>query len=360
MGAIEINFDLISQIERDLGPGKRSGRWVIFRCPFHDDKHPSLGVTNGDQQRGPYFKCFAASCGVYGGPIKWLMEYHRMTYPDALGVYRGESYAISTRPRALANLDWIPDYPPGEQWQKRAWELIERAERNLWDGPGAMDMINWPVVDPITGDTLLQACTAQSWLFSRGLTEETLRKWRIGYIPVRKYEKAGDWGLDGDQVIIPRGILIPGIMGSDIWYLKVRRPLPKPYKYIQVRDSKPALYLVDTLPGKDAVIFCEGELDALLLWQEVNEIAGVVTLGSANESLSIATWGLHLLHTTRRFVAYDADHSGQVGMDKLAWMNPEILSIPIVRPADKDLTDYYMSGGSLRAWVEEALVGEPE
>ena len=102
MGAIEINFDLISQIERDLGPGKRSGRWVIFHCPFHDDKHPSMGVTNGDERRGPYFRCFAASCRVLGGPSMCLMEYHRLTYPEALGITRSENYAMSTQPMVMA------------------------------------------------------------------------------------------------------------------------------------------------------------------------------------------------------------------------------------------------------------------
>jgi len=53
--------DLLGLIERDTGragrkSGRKSGRWVLFPCPFHDDGTPSLAVTP-DNGRWHCFGC---------------------------------------------------------------------------------------------------------------------------------------------------------------------------------------------------------------------------------------------------------------------------------------------------------------
>jgi hypothetical protein len=202
------------------------------------------------------------------------------------------------------------------------------------------------------------------WLKYRGLTEQTLKTWHIGYIPSYKdkhamIDSAESWGLKGQPIVITEGILIPCIIDRDVWYLKIRRPMAKPNKYSQVKGSRPALYMAQTLSTHEMVIFCEGELDALLLWQEAGDLTGVVTLGSAGAALSVATWGINLVHTRARFIAYDADQAGELGKQKLDWLHPRELSIPQLRPLDKDLTDFYLSGGDLRSLVITALAKEP-
>jgi len=345
MSTNNFDFDLIGQIERDLGPGRRYRRWTVFRCPFHHpDRHPSFAVTNGDG-RGPHWRCFSAACGKHGSLVMWFEEYHQMSREEALEAVKGK-----IREPILDNLN----YPAGPKWQERAWKLVEWAQSNLWEEPGSC-AIDWPVIDEVTGELVTRKLSALDWLLSRGVSAQTMKIWKIGYIPAGPYgggwrEKAEKWGLKG-EVFIAQGILIPCIIGDDIWYLKIRRPKMKPHKYSQVRGGKPALYLAQSLEGQEAVIFCEGELDALLLWQEVGDLAGVVTLGSAAAEFSVANWGLYLIHTQRRYLAYDADQAGQAGSDKLAWLRPQQLEIPQLKPGDKDLTDFHQSGGDLRSLV---------
>lgn len=349
--------DLVSMIERDLGPGRRYGRWVIFRCPFHDDKHPSLAVTNGDD-RGPFWRCFAAACGKQGGPVKWLMEYNQMSYLDAtIELTRG---AYSGSGGRADEVSYEFEFPPGQAWQGRALDLIKWAEGNLWSDPGASQLIEWPEVDPGSGEVTTRQLSALDWLLGRGLSAETLKFWRVGYIPADGSKPFWNdsperWGLTGKRVFIPQGILIPCFIGPDVWYLKIRRPGPKGQKYIHIRGGQRALYMAQTLEWQDTVVFCEGELDALLLWQEVGDLAGVVTLGSADNPFNVATWGVYLLYTTKRFVAYDSDAAGQEGAKKLDWLNPRQLTAPKIKPGDKDLTDYYKGGGDLRELVKARL-----
>lgn len=45
-----------------ITPKTQSKRWLNFFCPFHDDKHPSSGVTRD----GAVFKCFTCDITITG------------------------------------------------------------------------------------------------------------------------------------------------------------------------------------------------------------------------------------------------------------------------------------------------------
>jgi len=65
--------DLQKLICQDLGPADRYGKW---RCPFHDDRHPSLSVHASEDGRERY-RCWA--CGARGDAVDWLVRYRRMS-----------------------------------------------------------------------------------------------------------------------------------------------------------------------------------------------------------------------------------------------------------------------------------------
>jgi DNA primase len=57
---------------------KKSGSAYKCLCPFHDDSSPSLHVSPSKQ----IYHCFA--CGAGGDAIKFVMEYEKLTYPEAI------------------------------------------------------------------------------------------------------------------------------------------------------------------------------------------------------------------------------------------------------------------------------------
>lgn len=332
--------DLVTLIEMDLGQGRRSGRWTMFHCPFPEhkrgDKKPSLAVTNGDGNRDAWWKCFA--CDRHGGSVKWLMEYRGMSYSDALSTLKLPQAEQKHRYISEPTIQQ-PDTPPGEIWQARASLLIKRAEDALWGASGK---------------------EARTWLRARGLTDATIHKARLGYIPKDFSDRAEAWGKPGDDerpLYFHQGILIPGIIASKVWYLKVRPlHLQVDQKYKHVRGGRQALYLADTLKEDQPAVFCEGEFDALLLQQELRELASVVTLASATGDLNLATWGLYLLRPSSFILAHDMDPAGEKGSAKLAWLrDSQRLKIPALKPGDKDLTDFHKSGGNLYSLIENAL-----
>ncbi len=69
--------DIVDVIERRV-PLKKAGREWTACCPFHNERTPSFYVSPAKQ----FFHCFG--CGVHGSAIKFLMDYDRLEFPDAV------------------------------------------------------------------------------------------------------------------------------------------------------------------------------------------------------------------------------------------------------------------------------------
>ncbi|MBB3226241.1 DNA primase [Luteibacter sp. Sphag1AF] len=69
--------DIVDVIERRV-PLKKAGREWTACCPFHNERSPSFYVSPQKQ----FFHCFG--CGAHGSAIKFLMDYERLEFPDAI------------------------------------------------------------------------------------------------------------------------------------------------------------------------------------------------------------------------------------------------------------------------------------
>ena len=73
--ALLVRTDLAAIITADRGQPDPFRRWV---CPFHDDHHPSLGLSRD----GRWFRCW--SCGAKGNAIDWHMLREGLSFPQAI------------------------------------------------------------------------------------------------------------------------------------------------------------------------------------------------------------------------------------------------------------------------------------
>ncbi|OOG65448.1 DNA primase [Rhodanobacter sp. B04] len=69
--------DIVDVIERRV-PLKKAGREWTACCPFHNERSPSFYVSPAKQ----FFHCFG--CGAHGSAVKFLMDYERLEFPDAV------------------------------------------------------------------------------------------------------------------------------------------------------------------------------------------------------------------------------------------------------------------------------------
>jgi hypothetical protein len=171
--------------------------------------------------------------------------------------------------------------------------------------------------------------------------------------------------------------VLPCSVRGEIWYLKVsllpgqpvkcercgrrveaRRACPgcgAVNKYRGVKGNRPAaIFGADELPGAEMALFVEGEFDALIAWQELNDVIPVCTLGSATNRPDLATWGAYLAPLGLILAAYDADEAGRAGLSALQELSEHVRPVPLPAGA-KDINDFVLKGGELWPWLKAAL-----
>lgn len=125
----------------------KSGRHFVARCPFHSEKSPSFHVS---PERGTYH-CFG--CGVGGDIFSFIQAIDGVEFKDALKT-------LAER----AGVELVPENPQKKTERDELVAVIEAAttyyEHQL---PNMVD--------------------ATAYLERRGVTKETIKKWRIGYAP---------------------------------------------------------------------------------------------------------------------------------------------------------------------------------
>ncbi len=143
----------IRQVVQEFVPLKKRGRNWVGLCPFHPDKDPSFSV-NEDKQ---IFYCFG--CGEGGNVFKFLMKIQGLSFQEAVRSL-AQKYGIT-----------IPDRPlsPHERKKKELREqLLEiTLEASLYF---ARQLETSKTAEP-----------ARAYLESRGLDQETIKAFHIGW-----------------------------------------------------------------------------------------------------------------------------------------------------------------------------------
>lgn len=315
---LKARVDLRRIVEQDLGPAPmRGGQALLWRCPFH---HERKGYSLAVWADG--FRCFG-KCQVSGDVFDWLQRYRGLSFQESLEALGAMPRTALTRP---ANRPMPPAEPPPGEWQVAARQVVERAEETLWS---------------IKGEQTLE------YLTGRGLAGETIRAAHLGVVPGGYRQWRTIAGLS-----VPCGITLPWITGETLWAVKVRRAAGQP-KYAQIAGgSSGGLFRGDALPGAKAVLFCEGEFDALLAHQEAEPLVTAVSLGSAGTGLS-DRWIGDLVTVPLILVAYDMDQAGAKGAARLQALSRRVHVIRV--PYGKDITEYHLQGGEVFTWLAHAL-----
>lgn len=131
---------------------KRSGSTYKGLCPFHQEKTPSFSVNPSMQ----IFHCFG--CGAKGNVFTFVMEYENYSFTEAMD-YLAERAGISLPKQALS----------AEQKQQ------ENLRMNLLEINRKAAAYYYAKLKSPQGEA------AYEYLSKRGLQEETIRKFGLGY-----------------------------------------------------------------------------------------------------------------------------------------------------------------------------------
>ena len=274
---------------------KKAGSNFKANCPFHGEKTPSFVVSPTKQ----IFHCFG--CGIGGDAIKFVMEYEKLSYPEAI-----EKLA------AQYNFTLHYTKSQGDYYQaKRVLELLKEWYYKNLD----------------------RAKEAREYLKSRGVTQASIEEFEIGYAP-SSYEVMEF--LNANHIPLPiaqeAGIVAKGDRGyyarlSDRVIFPIFTPSGAivgfggrsmgnhPAKYINSPQTKlfnksRLLYgyniAKEHIYKQKKIIVSEGYLDVIMLHQAGFKSA-VATLGTAltKEHLPLLRKG-----EPKVILAYDGDSAG--------------------------------------------------
>src|SRR3954470_4342664 len=134
---------------------RRAGRNWTGLCPFHDERTPSFSV---DAEKKLYH-CFG--CGESGDAIDFVKATEAFDFRDSVE-HLADRYGVELK---LEQED-----PLAEQRRRRRERLLKLVERTA----GYYERVLW--ASP-------EAAKARDYLAARGLGEEVLKKFRVGYSP---------------------------------------------------------------------------------------------------------------------------------------------------------------------------------
>lgn len=268
-----INF-LISNEIVEANKIKKSGDWIVFKCPFHDDEHPSFGINVNN---GAY-NCFACeSKGNFSNFVKYFGA--DITALPFLDVPRDSSYK-EAREKAIASLK--KSIKKDNDFYKGKFVTLYEALKKNNNNKYALKILRY--------------------VTNRNVSLNTVRKLEMGYI---KY------GIYKNRVVIP----VKDYRNNNIlWY--EGRTINNDYsvpKYWRPNNSEPGatLYNYYNIIQNSYTIVVEGIFDAIKLYD--CKLSGVCIFSSNVSDKQYA-----LLSSFNKVVfAFDGDEAGRQAYKKV-------------------------------------------
>ena len=312
---------------------KKRGANHIACCPFHNEKTPSFSVS---ASKGIY-KCFG--CGKSGTAVGFVMEHENMSYTEALK-YLAKKY----------NIEVVEKEETAEEIAKR-----QRSESLYLVSEYAGKFFQESMQTP-DGQAI-----AYQYFKSRGLEDETIRKYGLGWSPVTRKalsEAARAAGYK-EEFLVETGLSIKYDDGRllDRFYDRVMFPIhsvsgriiafggrtlrtdksvakyvnsPETEIYVKSRSLYGIYFAKNEIARQDKCILVEGYLDVL----SMHQLGITNVVASSGTSLTVEQIRLIRKFTNNVTIIYDGDGAGikaalrGIGLVLKEGLNVKIVLLP--------------------------------
>ena len=312
--------DIVDVISSFVGL-KRAGNSYTCCCPFHSEKTPSFHVSKTKQ----IYHCFG--CGAGGNVVTFLMQYENYTFTEAL------KYLADRAGIALPEEEMTPEKKKTENRKEQMRDINRSAAAYF---------------HYILTKTDRGAKGRDYFLQKRGLTEETIANFGLGYADIYaddlyKYLKSKGFS---DELMRDSGLISfsEKYGAQDIFWNRVMVPITdisgkviafggrvlgdaKP-KYLNTKETdifnkRRNLFAMNIArrSRRRGIILCEGYMDVIAMHQAGfdNAVASLGTAFTEEQAMLIKRY------TEEVYLAYDSDGAGRNATKK---------AIEILRNAD--------------------------
>ena len=296
----------------------RKGSFYFGLCPFHNEKTPSFSVTPGKQM----YYCFG--CGAGGNVFNFIMEYENYTFGEAL--------------KHLADRAGVelPQIEYSKEVREKAQERAELLEINKQAAQYFYYQLRTE-----------KSAQGYQYLTGRGLSEETMRKFGLGYSDkfgggLYQFLKSKGYGDDRlresglfnvderhgmydkfwNRVIFPIMDVNNRVIGFGGRVMGDGKPKYLNSPETKIFDKSRNLYGLNVArtTRRKYLILCEGYMDVISMHQ-AGFTNAVASLGTA---LTSGHASLLKRYTQEVLLLYDSDEAG---------VRAALRAIPILREA---------------------------
>lgn len=339
----------VEEVIQDYVNLKRRGVNMIGLCPFHNEKTPSFTVSPSKN----IYKCFG--CGKGGNAAQFLMEHENMTFPEALR-HLAAKFNIEIEETEISS------------------EALE--ERHYFE---SLYLVNQYARD-FFQDQLFHTDNGKSvglsYFKKRGFTEETIRKFGLGFAPrgrdiftkvagkagyqeevLKKLGLTSQYGSDffRDRVMFTIHNLSGKVIGFGGRTLMKDKKIPKyinsPETEIYVKNKVlyGAYFAKRAIRQHDECILVEGYTDVISLHQAGFENV----VASSGTSLTEGQIQLIKRYTQNIKILYDGDFAGvKAALRGLDLILEQDLNVKVVLLPEGEDPDSYLQKVGVDAFQE--------
>jgi DNA primase len=357
--AVRDGADLVELVRGRVALTRRGGRWV-GRCPFHEERTPSFGLLPPDSRR-----YYCHGCGATGDAFDWMQQQEGAPGFTEAVVALAERFGIE-----LSYDEESPGEIAAREGRERRAQLLDRAA-------GFYAEYLWRAAD---------AAPARDHLRARGIPDELIRRYRVGFAPAdggRLSQRALREGFTRDQILDAGLARARGSRLTDFFVARITFPISDARGRVQgfgARTLNPAerAKYVNSPEGpnfhKRHLLFGLAEARAAAAkgrWVVVAEgYTDVLGLVAAGIDAAVACMGTSLTPEQLRLInrwagevrlCFDADAAGQ----RAAWRTVEAArGVPLTLsavslPAGRDPGDLAADEEGRRTLAEAVAASQP-
>lgn len=307
--------DIQQYIGRFVSLKNKGGNQYIGLCPFHAEKTPSFTVSIDKK----FFHCFG--CKVSGDVIKFVMLYDNIQYENAIQKLASE-FGVKISEKVIENNTYKQSIAINSRFAAICHELLFQNSEGL------------------------------DYIYSRGITENMIREYTIGYLPIDKSNEVFKLLRNefSEQEIYDSNLYKPGtkpycpfvsriifpihdLSGNNVGFgSRVIDSNGKP-KYLNSSDSEifhksEILYGLNRISNNNqlkiiqTIFIVEGYMDVISLAnQGITNCVGVLGANlTANQLQKL--WKF----TSKPTLCFDGDNAGITAMERAAKMSLSVIS----------------------------------
>lgn len=297
-------------------------------------------------------------CDIRGDSIEFCRAYLNLSWKEACAKLHVDSSSYQRLGGAIKRSEKVIKLAkdPCQLWQQQAGLFVARCH-----------------------DILLKTPKVMAPLYARGFTNESIRKFKIGYNNKNEWHEYQEWGLkpevknDGRfrKLWLPHGWLLPWFDATGcVLKIKIRyenyenelrqyeegildgmKGLWEPQKYIIVKGGIvcPVIYGDRTLK---VGILVESEFDALVIQQFAGDICFSIATGGSRQNIDLATDRL-IRQTFLILLCPDDDEGGDFLVSlQDDYENMKLWPAPVGKSPGDALKEH---GINLREWIMQGI-----